>query len=111
MKAMEDSRFRVIPTILKPPKVTSQERLIFGPKNKIWNANAANTFEAAQVIEKGDELEKTTVQNVGRIPRSANDRNKISNPLKYFKQHRFDENVDLTGFFLGPITAYEIAWE
>lgn len=104
VKAMVDARSRVVSTLLKEPKVTSQERLIAGAKHKI--VNGENT---SATMGKVNESEQTVGKNAEKVSRIMNIQEGRANPFEYFKQHRFDEKVDLAGWFLGPITACEIA--
>lgn len=104
LKAMDDARSRVVSTLLREPKVTSQERLIAGAKHKI--VNGENTFAT---MGKVNESEQIVGKNGEKVSRVMNIQEGRANPFEYFKQHRFDEKVDLAGWFLGPITACEIA--
>lgn len=100
---MDDARSRVVSTLLKEPKVTSQERLIAGAKHKI--VNGENTFATMGKVNESEQIVGKNVENVSRVMNIQEGR---ANPFEYFRQHRFDEKVDLAGWFLGPITACEI---
>lgn len=103
LKAMDDARSRVVSTLLKEPKVTSQERLIAGAKHKI--VNGENTFATMGKVNESEQIVRKNVEKVSRVMNIQEGR---ANPFEYFRQHRFDEKVDLAGWFLGPITACEI---
>ena len=91
VKAMHDPRSRGIPRISRSPKITSLVRLSFGARNRVMNAE--KTYETEK-----EEQETGTEELV----------EPVSNPLDYFKLHRFDEELDLSGWILGPEIASEI---
>ena len=92
VKTLHDPRFRGIPKVSRSPKISSHVRLSSGAKSRVLNA------------EKTFQMEKEQEEN-------NNDVGGVSNPFEFFKQHRFDEEVDLNGWFLGPITACEMSSE
>ena len=105
VNAMEDPRFRVVPTVQKAPKITSQARLIVGAKNRVLEAR--KEFDG---MSKTGESEEKEVGNATEVLRRVLDvHSGKSNPFEFFKQRRFDEELDLNGWFLGPITTSEIA--
>ena len=105
LNTMDDPRFRGTPTLNKAPKITSQARLIVGAQPRILDAR--NMFDE---LSKSSESPEKEVDDVAKVLPSLMDvqRGK-SNPFEYFKQHRFDKELDLSGWFLGPITSSEIA--
>lgn len=104
VNVMEDPSFRVVPTVETVPKVTSQARLIWGAKNRVLNAQK----ELDEKSKTSEIQEKDVHTTVKRVMDAQSGK---SNPLEYFKQHRFDEEVDLNGWHLGPVTSREIATE
>ena len=118
MNAMEGLKLQGVPTLRNSPKITSQSRLVFGAKSRI--ADAESAFRKENDQEKASSVEEwvgmTNVKDgegkLGEVlPTIMDTRNGKSNPFEFFKQHRFDEEVDLNGWFLGPITAFEVSPE
>ena len=120
MNAMKELRLQDVPSQHNSPKITSQSRLVVGAKSRI--ADAENSFrmendkEGAGTPEEFVEMSKVKEDdgkdagNLGKVlPIVMDVRNGKSNPFEFFKQHRFDEEVNLNGWFLGPITACEIS--
>ena len=122
LNAMEELRLKDVPSLHKSPKITSQSRLVVGAKSRIADAEnsfrmendqeGAGTSEELVGMSKVKENDGKEVGNLGKvIPTVMDVRNGKSNPFEFFKQHRFDEEVDLNGWFLGPITACEMSSE
>ena len=65
LKAMDDARSRVVSTLLKEPKVTSQERLIAGAKHKI--VNGENTFATMGKVNESEQIVGKNVEKVSRV--------------------------------------------
>ena len=120
LNAMEGLRLQNVPSLHNSPKITSQARLVLGARSRI--VDAENTLRVENDQEGGDsreelagmsevkESEGKEVGNLGKVlPTVMDVRNGKSNPFEFFKQHCFDEEVDLKGWFLGPITAREIS--
>ena len=115
MNAMEDLMLREAATMENSPKITSQARLIAGARSRI--VDAENTFKMERDHERADpqkkmvdETNESEVHNSAKVSPTVMDvRSGKSNPFEFFKQHRFDTEVDLNGWFLGPITAFEIS--
>lgn len=91
---MHDPRLRGIPTVNRSPKITSPVRLSFGARSRL--VNVIKTFHT----EKEEENSVAGKESV-----------KILSPLEYLKVHRYDEEIDFTGWFLGPVNASEISPE
>ena len=107
MQAMDDPRLRVQPTVDKAPKVTSQARLIVGAKSRVLDARR----KLDEMAKTGESDEKQVDEAANVSPPVMDVQSGKSNPFEFFKQHRFDKELDLNGWFLGPITASEIASE
>ena len=119
MNAMQGLK---LPSLHNSPKITSQARLVAGAKSRIADAESTfrkehdqettGTREELAGMSNVKEGEGMEVGNPGKVvPTVIDVRNGKSNPFEFFKQHRFDEEVDLNGWFLGPITAFEISSE
>ena len=115
VNAMEDPRLRGVQSTHNTPKITSQTRLVLGARSRI--VSAENTFKMEKIQEQRDALQDESQEtdadkkHAQVSPTVMDARSGKSNPFEFFKQHRFDEEVDLTGWFLGPITAFEISSE
>lgn len=95
VRALSDPRLRGIPKVQRSPRIANYMRLSFGSRSRILNME--NTFENAKKDE--DELvngEKTE---------------KRLNAFEYFKLHRSDEDLDLSGWSLDKVTASGISME
>ena len=107
VNAMDDPRFQVVRTPHKAPRVTSQARLILGAKSKVLDAR-----NALNVISKTGKIQEKGVHNAApTLPCVMDAKNGKLNPFEYFKQHRFDKEIDLNGWILGPVISCEIASE
>ncbi|XP_078366460.1 uncharacterized protein LOC144650609 [Oculina patagonica] len=122
MNAMEDSMLQELPTTNKMPKITSQARLIVGARRRIADAESSLRMEndkkrtdGSKELVKMSETSESAVKKVDIpvkvLPTVVDVRSEKSNPFEFFKQHRFDKELDLNGWFLGPITAFEISSE
>ena len=89
VKTLHDPRFRGIPKVYRSPKISSHVRLASGAKSRVLNA------EKAFQMEK--ELEENNNNVVG-----------VSSPYEFFRQHSFDNEVDLNGWIIDPKSACEI---
>lgn len=105
VNTMDDPSFRVVPSANKAPKITSQARLIIGAETRIMDARTALHAMSKEGESKGKEVENTVIT----LPNFMNVQRGKSNPFEYFKQHRFDKELDLNDWIIGPITACEIA--
>ena len=95
VRALSDPRLRGIPKVQRSPRIANYMRLSFGSRSRILNME--NTFENAKKDE--DELvngEKTE---------------KRLNAFEYFKLHRSDEDLDLSGWSLDKVTVSGISME
>lgn len=120
MNAMEEVRLQNVPSLHNSPKITSQARLVVGARSRIADAenrvrkDQERTGTRKELVGMSEENE-SEVKEVGNLrkvlPTAMDVRNGKSNPFEFFKQHRFEEEVDLNGWFLGPITAFEISSE
>jgi len=113
MNAMEGLRLQNVPSLRNSPKIASQARLVAGARSRI--ADAEKTFRVENDQERASEENESEGKEEGSLrkvsPTVMDVPNGKSNPFEFFKQHRFDEEVDLNGWFLGPITACEISSE
>lgn len=122
VNAMEDSELRNVQTGYDSPKVTSHSRLLFGAQSRVFDAENSLKMEkdSKKSHSQKDFTENSTsngsrekeIENETKVIATVMDAEKgRSNPFEYFKQHRFDKELDLNGWVLGPIRAYEIATE
>ena len=122
MNSMEDPMLREEPNTYRASKITSQARLMAGARSRI--VDAENTFKMENDQErtetrkelvdkpKENEGEVNDVKNSAKVlPNVMAGRSGKINPYEFFKQHRFDKELDLNGWFLGPITTFEISSE
>ena len=95
VKALSDPRLTGIPKVQRSPRITNYMRLSFGSRSRVLNME--NTFEKAKKDEddlvNGEKTEKRV------------------NAFEYFKLHRRDEDLDLSGWSLDKVTASGISME
>ncbi|XP_022804363.1 leucine-rich repeat-containing protein 74A-like [Stylophora pistillata] len=122
VNAMEDPELQNVQTFYNSAKITSQSRLLFGAQSRIVDAENSLKMEKDQktrdpqkdLTEKStsNESQEKEIENERKVLRTVIGAEKgKSNPFEYFKQHRYDKDLDLNGWVLGPIRAYEIASE
>ena len=112
VNAMDSPELRDVKTVYNPPKITSQARLVVGAKSRIVDAENSFKMEKDQTqVDTNGSKEEEVGNPTEVMPTLMDVQSGKSNPFEYFKQHRFDKELDLNGWFLGPIRAFEISSE